>query len=60
MAQGRIFMASDVGGHKELIRDGETGRLFAAGKVDSLVTTIGEMLDHHEQWPPCARPGDVL
>ncbi len=57
MAQGRIFMASDVGGHKELIRDGETGRLFAAGKVDSLVTTIGEMLDHREQWPAMRAAG---
>jgi len=57
MAQGRIFMASDVGGHKELIRDGETGRLFAAGKVDSLVTAVGEMLDHHEQWPAMRAAG---
>lgn len=57
MAQGRIFMASDVGGHKELIRDGETGRLFAAGKVDSLVTTVGEMLDHREQWPAMRAAG---
>ncbi|MDS4022459.1 MAG: glycosyltransferase, exosortase A system-associated, partial [Candidatus Competibacter sp.] len=30
MAQGRIFIASDVGGHRELIRDGETGFLFPA------------------------------
>lgn len=51
MAQGRIFVASDVGGHKELIRDGETGRLFAAGKVAALGTTVSEMLDHREQWP---------
>ncbi|NTZ43856.1 glycosyltransferase, exosortase A system-associated [Altererythrobacter sp. SALINAS58] len=28
MAQGRIVAASDVGGHRELIRDGETGILF--------------------------------
>ncbi len=25
MAQGRLLVASDVGGHRELIRDGETG-----------------------------------
>ena len=31
MAQGRMFVASDVGGHRELIRDGETGFLFPAG-----------------------------
>ncbi len=33
MAQNKIMVASDVGGHKELIRDGETGNLFrAAGR----------------------------
>ena len=33
MAQGRMFVASDVGGHRELIRDRETGFLFRAGDV---------------------------
>lgn len=51
MAQGRIFVASDVGGHKELIRDGETGRLFAAGDVSALVATIQDMLAHRDRWP---------
>lgn len=36
MAQGRLFIASDVGGHKELVRDGETGLLFRAGDVEAL------------------------
>ncbi len=36
MAQGRMFVASDVGGHRELIRDGETGFLFRAGDVAAL------------------------
>ena len=31
MAQGRLLVASDVGGHQELIEDGKTGVLFAAG-----------------------------
>ena len=30
MAQGHLLIASDVGGHKELIEDGETGFLFRA------------------------------
>ncbi len=29
MAQRRLVAASDIGGHRELIRDGETGTLFA-------------------------------
>lgn len=36
MAQGRLFIASDVGGHRELVRDGETGLLFRAGDVAAL------------------------
>ena len=36
MAQGRLFVASDVGGHRELIRDGETGVLFRAGSAGDL------------------------
>ena len=32
MAQGRIFVASDVGGHRELVRHGETGYLCPAGE----------------------------
>jgi PEP-CTERM/exosortase A-associated glycosyltransferase len=51
MAQGRVFVASDVGGHKELIRDGETGRLFVAGNAVALATTLEEMLDRRECWP---------
>lgn len=51
MAQGRLFVASDVGGHKELIRDGETGKLFAAGSAEELAAAVEEMLAHRERWP---------
>ena len=34
MAQGRLLVASDVGGHRELIRDGETGVSFAPAALD--------------------------
>lgn len=57
MAQGRIFVASDVGGHKELIRDGETGRLFAAGQVPALVATLNDMLAHRDSWPAMRTAG---
>lgn len=40
MAQGRVLVASDVGGHRELIRDGETGLLFKAGEAASLVDAV--------------------
>ncbi len=51
MAQGRLFVASDVGGHRELIRDGETGVLFAAGSAPALVEAVLRMLDQREAWP---------
>jgi PEP-CTERM/exosortase A-associated glycosyltransferase len=49
MAQGRVLVASDVGGHRELIRDGETGRLFAAGSADALADTVADLLDDGAQ-----------
>jgi PEP-CTERM/exosortase A-associated glycosyltransferase len=44
MAQGRLFIASDVGGHKELVQDGVTGLLFEAGEVDALARRALEAL----------------
>ena len=51
MAQGRLVVASDVGGHKELIRHGENGLLFRAGDVDSLASTLLQVLAKRELWP---------
>jgi len=50
MAQGRMFVASDVGGHRELIRDGETGFLFRAGDVSALEQALEKVLAQREQW----------
>jgi len=41
MAMGKAVLASDVGGHRELIRHGETGLLFKAGDEAALA---GELL----------------
>jgi hypothetical protein len=51
MAQGRMVIASDVGGHRELIRDGETGHLFRAGDVEALVDTMERTLRERDAWP---------
>ncbi len=51
MAQGRLVVASDVGGHKELIKHGETGYLFDAGNVQALSNAIVSMLKQRESWP---------
>ncbi len=45
MAQGRVLVASDVGGHRELIRHRETGWLFRAGSVGALAEAVLELLD---------------
>jgi len=50
MAQGRMFVASDVGGHQELVRDGETGFLFPAGDAAALARTIEAVLDRRSDW----------
>ncbi len=51
MAQGRLLVASDVGGHRELIRDGVTGVLFHAGDATSLADAIVHLLGERERWP---------
>lgn len=51
MAQGRLVLASDVGGHRELIRDGDTGLLFQADSVAALVTGVLTLLAQPDQWP---------
>ncbi|WP_263771565.1 TIGR04063 family PEP-CTERM/XrtA system glycosyltransferase [Propionivibrio soli] len=57
MAQGRLFVASDVGGHRELIRDGETGVLFHAGSASSLAESITKLLAKREYWPELRTAG---
>lgn len=51
MAQGRMLVASDVGGHRELIRHGETGFLFRAGDPAALAAAIEDILVRRSLWP---------
>lgn len=46
MAMGKAFVASDVGGHKELIRHNETGILFPAGDAIALSESIENLLQN--------------
>jgi PEP-CTERM/exosortase A-associated glycosyltransferase len=50
MAQGRLVVASDVGGHRELIRHGKTGLLFKAGDPNALAETVTDLLKNPTQW----------
>jgi len=51
MAQGRLVIASDIGGHRELIRHKETGLLFRAGDADALADVIGQLFQNEASWP---------
>lgn len=51
MAHGRLVAASDVGGHRELIRNGETGTLFQAGDPDALARAVVGLLEDREGRP---------
>jgi len=51
MAQGRVVAASDIGGHRERVRDGSTGVLFRAGDPDALAGTVAALLSAPGRWP---------
>lgn len=57
MAQGLLLVASDVGGHRELIRDGETGMLFRAGDADDLARSVLRLLGMTDRWPELRAAG---
>ncbi len=57
MAQGRLLVASDVGGHKELIRHGQTGMLFKAGSTEALTQTLVSLLAEKDSWPAMREAG---
>jgi PEP-CTERM/exosortase A-associated glycosyltransferase len=50
MAGRKLFCASDVGGHRELVRDGETGFLFPADDADALAQRLRQVLDSPGDW----------
>ena len=51
MAQERIVVASSVGGHRELIRDRETGYLFPPGDPQRLAEGVLAALADRDSWP---------
>jgi PEP-CTERM/exosortase A-associated glycosyltransferase len=50
MAQRRLVAASDVGGHRELIRDGDTGTLFRPDDPEALARAVAGLFGDREQW----------
>jgi glycosyltransferase involved in cell wall biosynthesis len=50
MAQRKLVAASDVGGHRELIRDGVTGTLFPAGDPPAIAAALARLLADRSGW----------
>jgi hypothetical protein len=55
MAQGRVLLASDVGGHRELIGHGDTGYLCPAGNAAALAQGLEDTLGRRAEWPGLRR-----
>lgn len=50
MAQHRLVAASDVGGHRELIRDGDTGTLFPPDDPVALAHAVAAVFADRSGW----------
>jgi PEP-CTERM/exosortase A-associated glycosyltransferase len=51
MALGRLFVASDVGGHRELLPAHLRSCMFASGDVAALTRVLLQLLAAREHWP---------
>lgn len=57
MAQGKLVAASDVGGHRELVSDGETGVLFAPDSPQACADALARLLEQRSGWAAYRRAG---
>jgi PEP-CTERM/exosortase A-associated glycosyltransferase len=51
MAQGRLVAASDIGGHREMMKDGVTATLFKAGDASDLAEKVLQLAKSRTRWP---------
>jgi PEP-CTERM/exosortase A-associated glycosyltransferase len=57
MAMRRAFLASDVGGHLEVVPEALRGRLFRAGEAGDLARVAIQQLARRADWPSDAEAG---
>ncbi len=50
MAQDRLVAASNVGGHRELMVDGVTGKLFAPDDPSAIASELALLIADHSDW----------
>jgi PEP-CTERM/exosortase A-associated glycosyltransferase len=60
MAQRRLVAASDVGGHRELIRDGQTGTLFPPDNPRAMAQALAGLLADRGDWEARRNRGRVF
>jgi len=60
LANDSVVVASDIGGHRELISHGETGWLYRPGDAEDLVGKVGQALTNHEHLRPMRERGRQL
>lgn len=59
MAMRKAIVASNIGGHRELIQDGQTGVLFAPDDIAATERAIGQLLDNDNLRRTLAEQGRV-
>ena len=59
MAMGKAVVASNVGGHRELIQHGRTGLLFPAGNVSRLERVLNRLLDSQDLCQKLGRQASI-
>jgi PEP-CTERM/exosortase A-associated glycosyltransferase len=57
MAQGKLVAASDVGGHRELITQGQTGMLFAPDDPAACAAALADLLADRTSWQAMREAG---
>ncbi|MEQ8663807.1 MAG: glycosyltransferase, partial [Gammaproteobacteria bacterium] len=57
MALGKPVLASSVGGHRELIADGDTGYLFAPDDASALAAAVRKAVGEMSRWEELQRRG---
>lgn len=60
MLYDKIVVASDVGGHRELIINSKTGYLFKADDIDDFVTTLHRAIAEQSLWKKIYKNGRAL
>jgi glycosyltransferase involved in cell wall biosynthesis len=60
LATARPVVCTDVGGNRELVRDGETGRLVPPGDPAALADAVTDLLAHPDRARAMAQRGHAL